>query len=94
MFKKTSRTFSLLPHFLVPHYQHDLNIMLDILNHQNQHPSPTLVQTKDIISAQGLGNETPLENGQIHHFRKLFEQAFYKLFSIPELQKRFDIEII
>lgn len=66
--------------------------MLDTLCHQSQHPKPTLVQTKDIISNQGLDNDIPLENGHIYHFRKLFELAFYKLFSIPELKKRFDIE--
>ncbi len=93
MEKALHRTFSLLPHFLVPRYQHDLNTMLDTLCHQNRHPKPAFVQTKNLISSQGLNDDIPLENGHIHRFRKLFDRAFYKFFSIPELNKNFHIEI-
>jgi hypothetical protein len=84
--KSSHRTFSLLPSFLVPYHKHDLDTMVDTLNHQNQDPKPSLVQTIDLISALGLNDDIPLENSQIHHFRNIFEQAFYKIVSIPELK--------
>jgi hypothetical protein len=60
--------------------------MLDTLNHQNQHPKPSLVHTIDHISALGKDDNIPLEKSQIHHFRTIFEEAFYKIVSIPELK--------
>jgi hypothetical protein len=60
--------------------------MLDTLNHQNQHPKPSLVLTKNFISSEGLNDDIPLENSHIHHFRTIFEQAFYRAISIPELK--------
>lgn len=56
------RTFSLLPYFLAPLYQHDLYIMLDTLKHQNCGPKSTFTQTKDIIRSLGLNDDIPLEN--------------------------------
>jgi hypothetical protein len=79
------RTFSLLPHFFVPYHQHDLDIILNTLNHQNQHPKPSLVDTVNHISALGKDDNIPLENSHICHFRTIFEEAFYKIISIPDL---------
>jgi hypothetical protein len=56
------------------------------MNHQNQHPKPSFVQTIDHISALGLNDDIPLENSHIYHFRTIFEEAFYRIVSIPELK--------
>jgi hypothetical protein len=58
--------------------------MTDTIAHQNQQPHPSLEQTKDFISVKGQHTDIPLENHQIHHFQKLFQQAYYKLSTIPE----------
>jgi hypothetical protein len=75
-----------LPSFLAPYHKHNLDTIVDTLNHQNQQPKPSLVQTIDHISALGLNDDIPLESSRIHHFRTIFEEAFYKIVSIPEFK--------
>lgn len=84
--KTNHRTFSLLPSFLVPYHKHNLDTMVDTMNHQSQDPKPALVETVNHISALGLNDDIPLESSHIHHFRTIFEEAFYKIVSIPELK--------
>jgi hypothetical protein len=62
--------------------------MAKAMNHQNQQPKPSLVQTINLISALGLQEDIPLENSHILHFRKILEHAFYKMVSIPECKIR------
>jgi hypothetical protein len=84
--KPKHRTFSLLPSFLVPYHKHSLDTMAEAMNHQNQHPKPSLVQTINHVSALGLNYDIPLENSHILHIRKILEQAFYKIVLIPEFK--------
>ena len=86
----THRTFSLLPHWLVPYHQHDLNIMLDTLNYHHQAPGCTFEQTKEFISSRGVNDDISLENYHIHHFSHLFDSAFYKQASTPEARQHID----
>jgi len=62
--------------------------MAEAMNHQNQQPKPSLVQTINLISALGLQEDIPLENSHILHFRNILEHAFYKMVSIPEFKIR------
>lgn len=85
--KTGHRTFSLLPHVLVPCYQHDLNLIADTIAHHNQQRRPTLEETKNFISAKGQHTDIPLENNHIHRFQKLLQQAYYKLITSPQFNQ-------
>jgi hypothetical protein len=84
--KPKHKTFSLLPHMLVPYHQIDINTMHETLRYQKS--GKTLEQTKDHISQMGDQDAPLLENKQIHDFGDIFNQAFDKLNSVPQLKQK------
>jgi hypothetical protein len=86
---KTSphRTFSLLPDKLAPYQRFDLNCMFQTLDFLCQPTNPTYQQTCTFINLKGQNSDIPLETHQIHHFQLLFQQAFTKLSTCPELAR-------
>jgi len=83
------RTFSMLPHALIPYHIHDLNLMLETMKYQHQ-TEVTFEQTKSFISDKGLNTDISLENNQIHDFQQIFTTAFTKLMAISELKQRIE----
>lgn len=81
------QTFSLLPYPLIPYHRHGLNVIVDTVNFHH-HQSASLEQTKSYISRNGVNNDIPLENNQIHDFNKIFTQALLKLTTIAELNQQ------
>jgi hypothetical protein len=85
--KISHRTFSLLPHPLVPYHQHDIDIILDTVKCINS-DEHTLEDTKELVSMQGLESEILIENSQIHDFQNIFAQSFVKLLSLVETKSK------
>ncbi len=85
--KSPHRTFSLLPHALIPYHQHDLDTLFATLKFLGQEQN-TLKDTKDFISAQGIATDIAIENSQIHDFQNIFSQSLMKLMAIPELKHK------
>ena len=85
--KSPHKTFSLLPHSLIPYHQYDVNTLLDTIrfSYDEQH---SLEDTKDFISAQGINTDIPIENSQIYEFQNLFSQSFLKLLLIPQIKTK------
>jgi hypothetical protein len=81
------QTFSLLPYPLIPYHRHALNIIVDTVN-IHHHQGASLEQTKRVISSNGINNDIPLENNQIHDFNKIFSNALLKLTTIAELKQQ------
>ena len=81
------QTFSLLPYPLIPYHRHGLNIIVDTVNFLH-HQGASLEQTKRFISGNGVNNDIPLENNQIHDFNKIFSHALLKLTTIAELKQQ------
>lgn len=81
----THRTFSLLPHWLVPYYQHGLGMILEAIRLHRQHGNH-FTQTKDAFSERGQNTDLPLENQQIRNFIRLLVKAFHQLCAVPELK--------
>ena len=85
--KPKHRTFSLLPYALIPYHKHDLNLMLETLNYQSRQVKSTLEKTKIFISEKGIETDISLENNQIYDFTQIFNKAYSKLMTIPELKQ-------
>lgn len=85
--KPKHKTFSLLPYPLIPYHRYGLNVIVDTVSFHHHHGS-SLVQTKDFISGQGVNNDIPLEDNQIHDLMNIFSQALLKLTTIAELKQQ------
>lgn len=81
------QTFSLLPYPLIPYHRHGLNIIVDTVNFHH-HQGASLEQTKRFISGNGINNDIPLENNQIHDFMKIMAQAYIKLTTLAEFKQQ------
>lgn len=75
--KSKHKTFSLLPQPLFPFQQTGLDVMFE--NVKQHHAGKSLKQTKDHISQMGVQTDISLEDKQIRHFQKIFDDAFHKL---------------
>jgi hypothetical protein len=85
--KCSHRTFSLLPHALIPYHQHDLGTLFATLKY-NCNAQHTLEDTKDFISEQGIAADIAIENSQIHDFKNMFLQSMMKVMAILELKRK------
>lgn len=85
--KPKHRTFSLLPHFLIPYCQYDLDTLEQTLRYHHQN-SASLTQTKDYINEKGKDPDICLENKTIHDFQHIFKAAFSKLNSVADFRQR------
>jgi len=81
------KTFSLLPHSLIPYHQHDLNTILETVRFSSDRQH-SLEDTKDFISAQGINTGIIIENSQIYDFRNIFSQSFSKLLSVYDIKQK------
>jgi len=81
------RTFSLLPHWLVPYHQWGLDMMVDIVDHQQQTEN-SFESTKDFIDNPEQDVELSLENQQIINYQNHFGNTFNKLCSIALLKEQ------
>ena len=77
------KTFSLLPHPLVPYHQQDIELSLDTVKYINSNEH-SLEDIKELVSLQGIETEILIENSQIHGFENIFAQSFVKLLSLAE----------
>jgi len=84
--KSKHKTFSLLPQPLVPYQQTGLDVMFETV--KQHHAGKSLKQTKDHISQMGVQTDIPLEDKPIRHFQKIFDNAFHKLNTVPQLKHR------
>ena len=80
------KSFSLLPHMLLPYRKTDINTMVETLKYQQT--GKTKVQTIAHISRMGAETDLPLDNNQINDFNKIFTAAFDKLNSVPQLKEQ------
>jgi hypothetical protein len=87
--KCSHRTFSLLPHGLIPYHQHDLDTLFATLKF-NCNAQHTLEDTKDFISEQGIAADIAIENSQIHDFQNIFSQSMMKVMAIPEFKRKIE----
>ena len=82
------RTFSLLPHWLVPYQRYSLEMMAETLRIQQQH-NGNFAKTQEAIALGRKGkHDLPLENKQILGFIRIFFEAFLKLCAVPELKQQ------
>ena len=84
--QSTHRTFSLLPHPLIPYHSFALNDIQEVVRFKDQ-TDKTLEQTKSYISCQGLTTDLSLENNQIYNFQHLFSEAYSKLNAVAEIKQ-------
>jgi hypothetical protein len=81
------RTFSLLPHWLVPYRQHACDAIIETVKHVHQ-SGDSLEQTKQVICNQGRDTDIPLDNQQILDFTRLCGEGFHKLCATPALKRQ------
>jgi hypothetical protein len=84
--KSKHRTFSLLPHPLVPYHSFALNDIKETVSYQNQ-ADKTLEQTKSYISCKGITTDLSVENNPIYDFHHLFSDAYSKLNAVAEIKQ-------
>jgi len=80
------KTFSLLPHKLIPYRKNGLDMALEIVTYQQKTKAP-YCQIKSFIGAKGKDDFLSLENNQIDDCQNIFARAFVKIMNVDHLKQ-------
>lgn len=85
--KTEHRTFSLLPHQLIPYRKNGLNLAFETVAYQQKN-NARYCQIKSFIGSKGKDDYLSIENKQIDDFQNIFAQAFKKIMKIDDLKQQ------
>lgn len=85
--KSKHRTFSLLPHQLIPYRKNGLSVVFETVKYQHKNNAP-YGQIKSFIGNKGKDDYLSLENKQIDDFRNIVAQACSKMMTVDKLKKQ------